>query len=103
MIIENMIKAFKETESIRAASRVAGCCWQRTVKILTSNGIVINEKHKLILELHEKGKSPEEIAKQIGCTVRTVKAYLPPKRPCYMINQSENAKMIKQWREIKNK
>lgn len=101
-MIEHVIKIFKETQSIRAVSRETGYSWQRVVKILASNEIIINDTHRLILKLYNKGVSSEEIAKQIGCNIRTVNAYLPKKRPYYGINPSENAKRIKKHRD-KNK
>lgn len=63
--------------------------------------MVINETHAQILKLHQEGRAPEEIAKQVGCSAKTVQAYLPKRRPYYGINRSKNAEKIKRCRESK--
>lgn len=101
MIIEDVLRAYNDTQSIRQTAKETGCSWQRVVKILSSNGVVINQMHRIILMLYEEGKSPEEIAKQIGYNEKVVKAYLPRKRPYYGVNPSDNAKAIKRCRKSK--
>ena len=103
MIIDDVLSTYKETQSIRQTSKETKCSWQRVVKILASNGIVVNETHEMILRLHEEGKTPGEIAKQVGYSEKVIRAYLPKKRPYYGVNISENAKKIKQCRENKIK
>ncbi len=101
MIIDDVLNTYKKTQSIRQTAMETGCSWQRVVKILSSNGIVVSESHDIILKMHEKGKSPGEIATQIGYSEKVVKAYLPKKRPYYGVDISENAKRIKRCRKNK--
>ncbi len=101
MIIEDILNIFDKTQSIRATVKGTRSSWQRVVKVLSSNGVIINDTHELILELYDNGKSPEEIASLLGHNIKTVKAYLPKKRPYYNINPSENARRIKKCRENK--
>ena len=79
-----------------------GTC-EAIVKTLSSEGIIINKTHALILEMYRKNISPDNIAKEIGCSKRTVMAYIPRKRPVYNENQSENALRIKRSSAKKKK
>lgn len=95
---EKILSIYEVTHSVKGVIQDAHYSWNKIVKTLSSEGIVINEKHAMILSLYEKGKSVDEIAKSIGMSVRTVQAYLPRIRPIYNENQSENAKRIKKCR-----
>lgn len=100
MIVNEILKIFNKTQSIRATVKETGCSWNRVVKILSSNGsIIINDTHALILQMHNEGKTIDEIAKQTGHSKRTVQAYLPAVRPYYNLNPSENAIRIKRCRK----
>jgi len=99
LIVDDILNIYEETHSMRRTAKETGCSWQRVVKILSSNDIVINEAHGMILKLYEAGNTPKEIASQIGYSEKVVKAYLPKKRPYYGVNLSENAKRIKRCRE----
>jgi hypothetical protein len=97
-IIDDIINTFDKTDSIKETAKQNHCSNHRVIKILSSNGIIINDIHGTILSLHEHGMDAEKISKQIGYNVKTVKAYLPATRPCYKVNQSENAKRIEKSR-----
>ncbi len=101
MIVDDILNIYNETQSIRGTAKEVGCSWQRVVKILSSNGIVVNHMHRIILRFYEEGKSSDEIAKLIGYNEKVVKAYLPKKRPYYGVNPSDNAKAIKKCRKNK--
>jgi hypothetical protein len=100
-IIDDIIKTFDKTNSIKETAKTNHCSWNRVVKVLSTNGIVINDIHAIILDLYENGMEVEKIAKQIGYNVKTVESYLPAKRPFYGVNQSDNAKRIKKCRNRK--
>lgn len=104
MSLDEKIKAlYNELGSVSAVSRKTGYSWNRIVKSLSSSGIIINPTHVIILEYHEKGLSPVEIAKQMEISVKTVQAYLPRVRPVYGENLSKNALRIKRWRDRERK
>ena len=98
-ITERILEVYEETHSVKST----GCSWNKIVKTLSSEGIIINKTHALILEMYRKNISPDNIAKEIGCSKRTVMAYIPRKRPVYNENQSENALRIKRSRAKKKK
>lgn len=102
MIVDDILDTFNKTRSIKATAKKVGCSWNRVVKILSSNHIIINDTHELIMKMHEQGKTLEEIANQIGYNIKTVQAYIPTVRPYYNVNISENAKRIKHCREKKD-
>lgn len=102
-IVNDILEAFSKTQSVKATAKEVGCGWQRVLKILSSNGVIVNDVHVKILKLHSDGKTPEEIAKQIGYSLKTVQAYIPAKRPYYNVNPSDNAKRIKLCRINKKK
>lgn len=95
MIVDDILKTYNKTQSIRATAKEAGCSWNRVVKILSSNNIIINETHELIIQMYNDGKTISEIAQQTGHNKRTIQAYLPATRPYYNVNPSENAMRIK--------
>jgi DNA-binding CsgD family transcriptional regulator len=100
-IIDDIVNTFKETNSVRKTARDNYCSWNRVVKILSTNGVIVNNTHEIILQLYGKGMNAEKIAKQTGYNIKTVKAYLPSTRPYYGVDQSANAKRIAKCRERK--
>lgn len=102
-ITERILEVYEETHSVKSTVKKTGCSWNKIVKTLSSEGIIINKTHALILEMYRKNISPDNIAKEIGCSKRTVMAYIPRKRPVYNENQSENALRIKRSRAKKKK
>lgn len=104
--VEWLLDTFVSTGSIKATHAECGCSWNRVVKILSTygpeRGIYINETHENIMDLHEKGMTTKEIAKELSLSYKTVCAYLPATRSIYMLNRSENAKKIARYRERKN-
>ena len=99
---DKILLTYKETESIKETARKCGCSWQRVIKILSSEGVVVSETHCKILQMHEEGYSVEQIAETLRMNVKVVKAYLPSVRPYYNINRSENAIRISKWRSKNN-
>lgn len=61
-MIDEIISCYEQTLSIRETAKRVNCSWNRVVKILSSNGIIINDTHKMILDLYDKGKTLDEIA-----------------------------------------
>lgn len=100
-IVDEIIAAFKSCGTITGVCEKVGCSHHRVKKILSSNGIVINDTHYLILKYAEEGKTPEEISKMTGLSVKTVNAYLPAVRPYYLVNPSENAKRVERSKQRK--
>lgn len=96
-----ILDTYKKLGSIKATHIELGISEHRIRKILTAKGVVINDTHQIILDWHEKGKSPEWIAEQVGLCVSVVKSYLPPVRPIYRVEQSPNAVRIAEWRSKK--
>ena len=103
MIIDETFAAYRKPQSIKATAKEAGCGWQRVVKVLLLNGVVISDAHEQILEMYKDGKSVEEIAHKVGCSIKVVQAYIPCTKPYYNVALSENAKRIKRCRENKHK
>ena len=75
----------------------------RVTKILSTNGIIINDTHAKILEYHKMGMSAEETAQKLYISKKTVERYLPAVRPVYKVNRSKNALRIAECRERKKK
>lgn len=100
---EKILNAYKIKPTITGIRKITGYSWQKIAKTLSSEGIIVNDSQALILELHEKGMTPEEISKMVGYDEKTIKAYLPRVRPAYNENQSKNALCIKKCRSKKEK
>lgn len=99
MTPEDIVKAYKFNHSIKEAMQECHCSWNRVVKTLSTQGIIINETHMVIMDLHNKGLSADQISNQTGLNFKTVQSYLPATRPFYGSCLSENAKRIKKCRE----
>ena len=102
-IDKDICDAYLSLGSIKKTAEHAGCSWNRVIKSLSSSGILINDTHEIILNLFDAGMTPEQIAKQVGISIKTVQAYLPRMRPAYGENRSKNAEKIKEWRDRKKK
>lgn len=98
---DKILETYNRLGSIKATHIELGVSEHRIRKVLTAKGIVLNDTHQTILDLHQQGKSPEWIAEQVGLSVSVVKSYLPPVRPIYRVNQSPNAVRIAEWRSKK--
>lgn len=98
---DKILETYNRLGSIKATKIELGVSEHRIRKVLTAKGIVLNDTHQTILDWHEKGKSPEWIAEQVGLSVSVVKSYLPPVRPIYRVDQSPNAVKIAEWRSKK--
>ena len=98
---DHILETYRKFGSIKSVHIELGVSEHRIRKVLTAKGIVLNDTHQTILDLHEQGKSPEWIAEQVGLSVSVVKSYLPPVRPIYRVNQSPNAVKIAEWRSKK--
>lgn len=84
IIIEEMIRLYNEKHSIAAVAREFGIRPQRLIKILSSEGVIINRRHQRILELHRSGVSIREISRWLHISPQTVQNYLPEKKQTYV-------------------
>ncbi len=98
---KHICREFEKCGSIRGTAVSCAVSEHRVRKILSTQGYVINDIHKTILDLHDDHFSPEEIAKIIGLSASVVRSYLPAVRPIYNENISDNAKRIKACRARK--
>lgn len=100
---EEILAAYKKIPTINGVRKTTGYSWQKIVKTLSSEGVVINDTHSIILNLYKKGMSIEEISKTVGYKEETIMSYLPRVRPVYNENPSRNALRIKKCRSKKEK
>lgn len=98
---EKILAAYNECGSVKGVVKITGLSFHRVRKVLTGAGIVLNETHEKILELHTEGKSAADIAELLHVSESTVCSYLPPVRPLYRVNRSKNAENIAKWRAAK--
>lgn len=98
---EQILLAWEETLSIKSVEAKTGISWNKIVKTLSSEGIIINDTHKKILEHYKDNKTPEQISNLMKISIKTVKSYLPRVRPIYNENLSVNALRIIKCRKQK--
>ena len=98
-IDKDICETFISTGSVRETSKEIGCSWNKVVKSLASSGVVINDTHGMILDMHDAGMTTHEISRKLSLNVKTVQAYLPRVRPVYGEDRSKNAEKIRKWRE----
>lgn len=100
--IKEICRTYDKIGSVKGTAKQLGISWNRIIKVLSSNGYVLNDNHKRILELHSQGKSAQEIANVVKLSTKTVQSYIPAQRPYYKYKQSKNAQRIAQWRASKD-
>lgn len=98
---EKILEACNEVQTLNGIHKITGYSWQKIAKVLSTNGIIINDTQSVILRLFGKGKTPDEISKATGFAYSTVMAYIPSFRPVYMENRSKNALRIEKCRKKK--
>ena len=69
---ERILESFRQNNSVRQIVKETGFSWNKVVKSLSSNNIIINETHRLILELWAAGNDIKYISKQVGVSEKTV-------------------------------
>lgn len=101
--IKNICATYDKIGSIRGTAKQLEISWNRVVKVLSSEGYILNDKHEQIIMLHNQGLSIQEIADKVKLSAKTVQSYVPAKRPYYKYRRSKNAIKIAQWRANANK
>lgn len=97
-----VLQTYQEIKSIRGTAAKLGISWQRVTKAVSSQGIIINDNHKKIMDYYTDNKSPEEISNILNLNLNVVKAYLPRVKPERdLLHPSENALRIRKCRERK--
>ena len=94
-----ILKSYNKYKTVRGVAEETGYSWNKIVKSLSSNGIVINDTHRLILNMWISGKDVDDISNATRLSVKTIKSYLPRVRPVYGEDLSKNAEKIKKFRE----
>lgn len=101
MIQKQVAELYKVLQSQKAISRKTGLSQQAIHKMLVSEGI-LNERAEQINGMLESGMSKEDIANQMGITVKSVAVHLPYVRGTYCDSEkSKNATQIAKWRKKK--
>lgn len=100
---ERILNAYETCQSVTGIHKITGYTWQKVAKILSTEGIIVNDNQAMFLNLYSKGMTAEEISKATGYAEKTVSAYLPRTRPVYNEKLSANALRIKECRERKQK
>ena len=98
---ERICREYEKCGSIRGTAKSCAVSEHRVRKILSTQGYIINDTHKTILDMHDEHFTAEEIAEIIGLSANVVHSYLPAVRPIYNENISENARRIKACRAKK--
>lgn len=98
--MEEIVKAYRQTGSLRATASACDTQWQKVRKVLITTGDYSNDKSELIESLYAKGKTEIEIANQLNMSTSTVNSYLPYTKGHYLSDDaSDNAKRIRKHRE----
>ena len=96
---KEILRTWNENKSIKAVSKSLNISYQKVLKSLSSNGIIINNTHQKIMDYYNQGKSIQEISEIMKMNIKVIQSYLPRVRPIYNVNQSQNALRIKKFRQ----
>lgn len=99
-----VIHRHSEGDSIKYIAKVAGCSECKVCKILSSYGSVLNKTAQAVLDLHDQGVDPSDIAAALGISYSTVHRYLPYCRGVYRADHpTRNAINIRNMRARRKK
>ena len=76
-IIDIICHEYDETKSVKKVAERLNITKSRVIKVLSTEGYILNYKHNVIMEMHQNNEPVERIAEKVNLSVRTVKAYLP--------------------------
>ena len=96
---KEILRTWNENKSIKAVSKSLNISYQKVLKSLSSNGIIINNTHQKIMDYYNQGKSIQEISEIMKMNIKVIQSYLPRVRPIYNVNQSQNALRIQKFRQ----
>lgn len=100
-IDKEILDAYKLKKSIKATVAHTGYSWNRVVKSLSSNGIILNDTHQKIIDLYNHKIPVCDIASQLKISTKTAESYIPRTRPVYNESPSPNAMRIRKCRDGK--
>lgn len=76
-IIDIICHEYDETKSVKKVAERLNIPKTRVIKVLSTEGYILNYKHNVIIEMYQNNEPVEMIADRVHLSVRTVKAYLP--------------------------
>lgn len=79
-IIDIICQEYNETKSVKKVAERLNIPKSRVVKVLSTEGYILNYKHGQIMEMHQNDEPVEKIAEKVHLSVRTVKEYLPARQ-----------------------
>ena len=99
-----VIHRHDEGESIKYIAKAVGCSECKVCKILSNYRFVLNKTARAVLDLHDHGMAPIDIAVALGISYSTVHRYLPYCRGVYRANHpTRNAINIRNMRARRQK
>lgn len=103
-IEREVIHRHDEGESIKYIAKAAGCSECKVCKILSSYRFVLNKTARDVLDLHDQGMDPSDMAAVLGISYSTVHRYLPYCRGVYHADHpTRNAINIRNMRARRKK
>jgi len=103
-IVDDVIKAYEQTDSAKRAAFICGISEHKARKILFEQGALSTETSIIVNNLVNDGLSAKEISDELGISQKAVNAYLPYKKGAYKkpdADVSKNAVYLRRWREKK--
>lgn len=98
--MEDIIKVYRQTGSLRETAKILGTNWQTVRKVLITHGEYENEESKRINELLDDGMTVTEIAEKMNLSKTSVNSYLPYTKGKYLgVEPTKNALRIRKHRE----
>ena len=98
-IYNQIVKAYDECPSVQAISLVLGVSKMTVQRVLITEGLWESKRSREIVELAKRGKTADEIAKELFLSLKCVQNYMPYKRGMRQECVTANAKIAKQKRE----
>lgn len=99
---DDIINMYRQTGSIRATSASSGIGHQAVRRVLIEAGEFTSPRAEQIIELYERGMSPDEICAELSLTRSCVFSYLPYTRGAHLFGpRSINAQRIEKCRRKK--
>ena len=98
-IYNQIVKAYGECPSVQAISLVLGVSKMTVQRVLITEGLWESKRSREIVELTKRGKTADEIAKELFLSLKCVQNYMPYKRGMHQERVTANSKIAREKRK----
>ena len=97
-LFEKIVNSYKSTSSVKDTAEILGVSKNTVQRVLITEGLWESKRSREVVELFNKGYSPQEIADSLMLSLKCVQNYLPYTKGMNNGSITDNAKNSKEKR-----